>query len=84
VPGFGTGDGAIVADLSAMQAVDVDPGGRTASAGGGATWGRFNDATSAHGLATTGGIISTTGIGGSPWAVGSDTSAAGTACPATT
>ncbi|MGY1693010.1 FAD-binding oxidoreductase [Geodermatophilus sp. SYSU D01105] len=64
VPGFGTGDGAVVADLSLMQAVDVDPGARTASAGGGTTWGRFNDATSASGLATTGGIISTTGIGG--------------------
>jgi len=44
--------------------VDVDDAQRTASAGGGATWGRFNDVTAAHGLATTGGIISTTGIGG--------------------
>jgi FAD/FMN-containing dehydrogenase len=44
--------------------VDVDPAARTASAGGGTTWGRFNDATAASGLATTGGIISTTGIGG--------------------
>src|SRR3954453_4991110 len=64
VPGFGTGDGAIVADLSGMQAVEVDDEQRTASAGGGTTWGRFNDVTAAHGLATTGGIISTTGIGG--------------------
>ncbi|MGY1638863.1 FAD-binding oxidoreductase [Geodermatophilus sp. SYSU D00742] len=64
VPGFGTGDGAVVADLSMMQAVDVDPELRTASAGGGTTWGRFNDATAASGLATTGGIVSTTGIGG--------------------
>jgi len=64
VPGFGTADGAVVADLSLMQAVDVDPEARTASAGGGTTWGRFNDATGASGLATTGGIISTTGIGG--------------------
>ncbi|WP_345771614.1 FAD-binding oxidoreductase [Geodermatophilus sabuli] len=64
VPGFGTGDGAVVADLSLMQAVDVDPASRTATAGGGTTWGRFNDATGASGLATTGGIISTTGIGG--------------------
>ncbi|MGY1640924.1 FAD-binding oxidoreductase [Geodermatophilus sp. SYSU D00703] len=64
VPGFGTADGAVVADLSLMQAVDVDPEARTATAGGGTTWGRFNDATAASGLATTGGIISTTGIGG--------------------
>ena len=42
----------------------VDPAGRTARAEGGATWGDFNDATHAHGLATTGGIISTTGVGG--------------------
>ncbi|MGK5112077.1 MULTISPECIES: FAD-binding oxidoreductase [unclassified Geodermatophilus] len=64
VPGFGTADGAVVVDLSLMQSVDVDPEQRTASAGGGTTWGRFNDATAASGLATTGGIISTTGLGG--------------------
>lgn len=64
VPGFGTADDAVVADLSGMQAVDVDDARRTASAGGGTTWGRFNDATAAHGLATTGGVVSTTGIGG--------------------
>src|SRR3712207_7254841 len=64
VPGFGTADDAVVVDLSPMQAVDVDPAARTASAGGGTTWGRFNDATAASGLATTGGIISTTRIGG--------------------
>ncbi len=64
VPGFGTADEAVVIDLSRMQAVDVDVGASTARAQGGATWGAFNDATHAHGLATTGGIISTTGIGG--------------------
>ncbi|MGY1602580.1 FAD-binding oxidoreductase [Geodermatophilus sp. SYSU D00815] len=64
VPGYGTADGALVADLSAMQSVEVDPQRRTATAGGGTTWGRFNDAAAAVGLATTGGIISTTGIGG--------------------
>ena len=64
VPGFGTGDDAVVIDLVRMQNVDVDPGKRTARAQGGATWGAFNDATHAHGLATTGGIISTTGVGG--------------------
>ena len=47
-----------------MTDVQVDPEARTARAQGGATWGMFNDATHAHGLATTGGIISTTGVGG--------------------
>ena len=64
VPGFGTADDAVVIDLSEMQEVDVDPRGRIARAEGGATFGVFNDATHEHGLATTGGIISTTGIGG--------------------
>jgi FAD/FMN-containing dehydrogenase len=64
VPGFGTVDGGIVIDLAGMQAVDVDPERRTARAQGGATWGIFNDATYAHGLATTGGVVSTTGVGG--------------------
>jgi FAD/FMN-containing dehydrogenase len=64
VPGFGTADGAIVADLSGLSTVTVDPETRTARAGGGVTWGAFNEATAAHGLATTGGVISTTGIGG--------------------
>src|SRR4029079_1017890 len=45
-------------------AVEVDPMRKTARAQGGATWGAFNDATHEHGLATTGGIISTTGVGG--------------------
>ena len=64
VPGFGTNDGGIVIDLSQMTAVKVDPQARTARAQGGATWGMFNDAAHEHGLATTGGIISTTGVGG--------------------
>jgi FAD/FMN-containing dehydrogenase len=64
VPGFGTVDDGVVADLAGMQAVSVDPTARTARSQGGATWGIFNDATHAHGLATTGGIISTTGVGG--------------------
>jgi len=64
VPGFGTVDDGVVIDLSGMTEVTVDPDQRTARAQGGATWGMFNDATHAHGLATTGGIISTTGVGG--------------------
>jgi FAD/FMN-containing dehydrogenase len=64
VPGFGTVDDGVVADLSGMRAVQVDPEKRTARAEGGTTWGVFNEATAAHGLATTGGIISTTGVAG--------------------
>jgi FAD/FMN-containing dehydrogenase len=64
VPGFGTADGAVVADLGGLTSVDVDPASATAEVGGGATWGLFNEAAGVHGLATTGGIISTTGVGG--------------------
>ncbi|HVV09793.1 FAD-binding oxidoreductase [Amycolatopsis sp.] len=64
VPGFGTVDDGLVIDLSGMRAVEVDPKQRTATAQGGATWGDFNDATHEFGLATPGGIISTTGVAG--------------------
>jgi len=64
VPGFGTAEGAVVVDLSAMRGVRVDPDSRTARVEGGATWGDLNAATYPFGLATTGGIISTTGVGG--------------------
>jgi FAD/FMN-containing dehydrogenase len=63
-PGFGTNDGGIVIDFSRMRGVRVDPAAMTARAEGGVTWGDFNAATHAFGLATTGGIISTTGIAG--------------------
>lgn len=64
VPGFGTADDALVVDLSAMRGVRVDPLNHTARVEGGATWGDLNAATYPFGLATTGGIISTTGVGG--------------------
>ncbi|CAM06430.1 FAD/FMN-containing dehydrogenase [Saccharopolyspora erythraea NRRL 2338] len=64
VPGFGTCDEGVVIDLSAMRGVRVDPVRRTARVEGGATWGDLDAATHAFGLATTGGIISTTGVGG--------------------
>src|SRR3954451_16905088 len=63
-PGFGTNDGGIVIDLSPMQEVRVDADARTVRAGGGSTWASFNAGTHAHGLATTGGIIGSTGIAG--------------------
>lgn len=64
VPGFGTCDDGVVVDLSRMRGVRVDPRTRTARAEGGATWGDFNHAAHPFGLATTGGVVSTTGIAG--------------------
>ena len=64
VAGRAVTDGGLMIDLAEMKAVDVDPDARTARAEGGVTWNEFNAATGAHGLAVTGGAISTTGIAG--------------------
>ena len=64
VPGFGTADDALVIDLARMRGIRVKPSARLVQAEGGCTWGDFNHATHAFGLATTGGVVSTTGIGG--------------------
>ena len=64
VAGFGTCDGGIVIDLSPMKKIEVDAVNRTALAQPGLTWGEFDKATQAHKLATTGGLVSTTGIAG--------------------
>jgi len=64
VAGFGTCDGGVVLDLRRMKGIRVDPERRTVHAEGGCTWGDLNDATHAIGMATTGGIVSSTGIGG--------------------
>ena len=63
-PGLGTVDDGVVADFSRMRSVRVDPLASTARADAGVTWGDINSATHAFGLATPGGIISTTGIAG--------------------
>jgi FAD/FMN-containing dehydrogenase len=64
VAGHGTvGDG-IVIDLSPMNQIEVNPQERTASVGGGATWGDVDAATQVYGLATPGGVFSGTGVAG--------------------
>ena len=57
-------DGGVMIDLSPMRHVFVDPSARTARVAGGTLWGHFNRETQAHGLATTGGVVSSTGVGG--------------------
>ena len=63
-PGFSTCDGGIVIDLSRMKGVEVDPAAKTARVQGGAVWGDVDGATQEHGLAVTGGRVSTTGVAG--------------------
>jgi len=64
VAGTAVCDGGIVIDLSAMRAVRVNPTDRSAWVQGGALWGDVDRETQAHGLATTGGIVSHTGVAG--------------------
>ncbi len=62
--GHCTVDDGLVIDLSRMRSVEVDPEARVAVAGGGATWLDFDAATQAHGLATPGGVVGSTGVAG--------------------
>ncbi|HEX8005471.1 MAG TPA: FAD-binding oxidoreductase [Trebonia sp.] len=62
--GAAVGDGGLTVDLSAMCQVSVDPDARIARCGGGTTLAQLDAATQAHGLATTGGTVSHTGVGG--------------------
>jgi FAD/FMN-containing dehydrogenase len=64
VAGNATCDGGVVIDLSPMKAARVDADAGTVRAQGGLTWGDLDRATQAFGLATTGGMVSTTGIAG--------------------
>ncbi len=64
VAGMALTDGGIMIDLRHMNTVTVDPEARTATVAGGATIGNLDRATEPHGLATTGGRVSTTGVGG--------------------
>lgn len=62
--GAAVGDDGVTIDLSAMHEVTVDPATRRARCGGGTTWAQLDAATAVHGLATVGGTISHTGVGG--------------------
>jgi FAD/FMN-containing dehydrogenase len=62
--GLGTTDGGVVADLSPLKDIHVDPVARSVRVGGGCVWGEVDRATNPHGLATPSGIVSTTGVGG--------------------
>jgi FAD/FMN-containing dehydrogenase len=76
VAGKAVADGGLMIDLSPMKAVEVDPHARTARAQGGVTVGEYDRATAAFGLATTSGVVSSTGIagltlgGGQGWLMG--------------
>jgi hypothetical protein len=64
VAGRAVTEGGVMIDLSLMRGIHVDPAGRSARAQGGVTWSELNRETQLHGLAVTGGTISTTGIAG--------------------
>jgi len=64
IAGFSTSDGGVVIDLSAMKGIRVDPEARRAVAQPGVTWSELDHETQAFGLASTGGVVSSTGIAG--------------------
>ena len=73
VAGASSNDDGLVIDVRPMKSIEVDAAARRVRVGGGCTWGEFDAATAEHGLATTGGRVSTTGVagltlgGGSGW-----------------
>jgi len=62
--GFGSVDDGVVADLSPLKSITVDPATGRVRVGGGCVWGEVDAATQPHGLAVPAGIISTTGVAG--------------------
>ena len=73
VGGMSLNDDGLVVDVRPMKDISVDPAARRVRVGAGVTWSEFDGATQEHGLATTGGRVSTTGVagltlgGGSGW-----------------
>jgi FAD/FMN-containing dehydrogenase len=64
VAGFSTVDDGLVIDFASMRGVRVDAEARKAYVEAGATWADVDVATQEHGLATTGGLVSNTGVAG--------------------
>jgi len=64
VTGNAVCDDGVTIDLRPMKGIEVDPLARTCRAEAGLTWGELDAATQEHGLAVTGGRVSTTGLGG--------------------
>ncbi|MBM7442061.1 FAD-binding oxidoreductase [Streptomyces sp. HB132] len=64
VAGMALSEGGLVIDLRRMSGVDVDRDARSVRVGGGAVMSDLDRATQPHSLATTGGRVSTTGVGG--------------------
>jgi len=76
VSGKSVADGAVMIDMFRMRGVQVDPSGQSAVVQGGAKWGELDREAEKYGLATTGGVISSTGVtgltlgGGIGWLMG--------------
>jgi FAD/FMN-containing dehydrogenase len=64
IPGFSSVDGGLVIDLAPIKSIEVDPEARVARVGAGVTWAELDAATQEHGLAVTGGLVSSTGVAG--------------------
>ena len=64
VTGNAVCDDGVTIDLRPMKRIEIEPAARTCRAEAGLTWGELDAATQAHGLAVTGGRMSTTGLGG--------------------
>ncbi len=64
VTGASMCDAGVVIDLRGMKSIEVDPKAKIARAAAGLNWGEFDAATQAHGLASTGGRVTTTGVSG--------------------
>ncbi len=64
VAGLAVSNGGLMIDCAPMKGIYVDPVRRIARAESGLVWGEFDGATQVHGLATVGGVVSTTGIAG--------------------
>ena len=84
VAGRAVTEGGLMIDLSLMRGIHVDSDARRVRVQTGASWNEYNRAAAVNGLATTGGVISTTGVGGLTLEEAWVTSWGSTAWPSTT